>query len=205
MTYENAKEHSRTTFDRIAETYENTTEGWHSRKMMEAALLCLGDALRGALLDVGCGPGLFLKALAEQNPELTLAGLDLSPEMIRVAKERLGTRADLRVGDAEALPWGDERFDHVVCIDSFHHYPNAARALAEMHRVLKRGARLTIADPTAPPVLRQLANAVNPLLHRGDVRLYDQREIVRLLKTQGFERNQWSRVGIWGFVITALA
>ncbi len=204
MNYEEAKEHSRTTFDRLAGNYESTSAGWHSRRMKEAALRCLGSALCGSLLDVGCGPGLFLETLAQRDPGLALAGLDISPEMVRVAKERLGTRADLRVGDAEALPWEDRRFDYVVCVDSFHHYPHATRALAEMHRVLKRGGRLTIADPTVPPVLRQLANAVNPLLHRGDVRMYDQREMVRMLDAQGFERTGWSRAGIWGFVVTAL-
>ncbi|HXX36703.1 MAG TPA: methyltransferase domain-containing protein [bacterium] len=205
MTYEKAKEHARTTFDRLAGNYESTMEGWHSRRMKAAALRCLGNALCGSLLDVGCGLGLVLETLAERDPGLALAGLDISPEMIRIAKERLGTRADLRLGDAEALPWEDHRFDYVVCVDSFHHYPHAIRALAEMHRVLKRGGRLTIADPTAPPILRQLANAVNPLLHRGDVRMYDQRETVRMLEAQRFERIRWSRAGIWGFVVTALA
>ena len=205
MSYEKAKEHSRTTFDRLAANYENTVAGWHSRRMKGVALQRLGTRIRGSLLDVGCGPGLLLKTLAEQDPGMSLAGLDISPEMIRIAKEGLGNRADLRVGDAEALPWEDARFDSLVCVDSFHHYPHPQAALAEMRRALRSGGRLIIADPTAPPVIRQLANIVNPLLRRGDVRMYGEREMKRMLKAHGFEKMEWSIVGVWGFVVTALA
>jgi SAM-dependent methyltransferase len=88
--------------------------------------------------------------------------------MIKLAKERLATRADLRVGDSEALPWEDDRFDYVVCVDSFHHYPNPERALTEMHRV-----------------------------RRGDVRMYEWREIISMLHAHGFERAEWCPAGSW--------
>lgn len=205
MGDEKAKERSRATFDRLAANYEHTLAGWHSRRMKDAALQCFRHPGRGSVLDVGCGPGLLLRALAERDPEMSLAGLDISPEMIRVAKEVLEARADLRVGDAEALPWDDDWFDYLFCVDSFHHYPHPERALSEMQRVLKRGGHLILADPTAPPVIRQLANAVNPLLHGGDVRMYSDREMMRMLNAQGFEQARWSDVGPWGFIVTALA
>ncbi|HLJ59671.1 MAG TPA: methyltransferase domain-containing protein [bacterium] len=205
MSDERAKRRSRTTFDRLAANYENTLAGWHSRRMKEAALQRLGSRVHGPLLDIGCGPGLLLQTLAERDPAMFLAGLDISPEMIRIAKEGLGPRADLRVGDAETLPWEGARFDCLVCVDSFHHYPHPQAALAEMHRVLRSGGRLVVADPTAPPIIRQLANIVNPLLGMGDVRMYGPREMKRMLEAQGFEQVEWSTVGIWGFVATAVA
>jgi ubiquinone/menaquinone biosynthesis C-methylase UbiE len=100
--------------------------------MKEVALRHVARPTRGSLLDVGCGPGLLLEVLAGQPGEMNLAGLDIAPEMIRIARERLGARADLRVGDAETLPWQDGRFDYVLCVDSFHHYPNPERVLAQM-------------------------------------------------------------------------
>jgi ubiquinone/menaquinone biosynthesis C-methylase UbiE len=205
MTYARAKGDSRATFDRLAATYENTVAGWHSRRMKDAALRHLGTSPRGMLLDVGCGPGLLLGALARRGPGLTLAGLDISPEMIRVAREHIGDGADLRVGDAEALPWEGQRFDYLVCVDSFHHYPHPEQALDEMHRVLKHAGRLVIADPTAPPIVRQLANALNPFLRHGDVRMYGRHEMTSMLRAHGFREIEWHRVGAWGFVVTALA
>jgi hypothetical protein len=74
MSYHRAKEQSRTTFDHLAANYENTLVGRHSRRVKETARRRLEDPLRGSLLDIGCDPRLPLKALAEQDPELTLAG-----------------------------------------------------------------------------------------------------------------------------------
>jgi ubiquinone/menaquinone biosynthesis C-methylase UbiE len=204
MPIEKAKEHSRDAFDRLAAKYENSLEGGHSRAMREAALNRLGRPIAGSLLDVGCGPGLLLEVLVERE-EVSVAGIDISPEMIRVAKDRLGVRADLTLGDAESLPWKDDQFDCAFCVDSFHHYPNPERGLAEMHRVLKRGGRLLIADPAAPPVIRQVANLVNAFLRHGDVRIYTRCEMTRMLKAQGFEKIEWYTSGLWGFVVTALA
>ena len=205
VSNEKAKEWSRNAFNRRAAKYEKTLAGWHSRKMKEVALRHVDRPIQGSLLDVGCGPGLLLEVLAGQAGEVNLAGLDIAPEMIRVAKERLGDRADLRVGDAEWLPWEDGRFDYLLCVDSFHHYPNPERVLTQMHRVLKRSGRLVIADPWAPPVLRQMANLVNPLLRMGDVRMYGKRDMMRMLEARGFEKTKWETSGLWGFVVTALA
>lgn len=202
---EKAKEWSRDAFNRRAGKYEMTLAGWHSRRMKEVALRHVARPTQGSLLDVGCGPGLLLEVLAGQPGEMNLAGLDIAPEMIRIAREWLGARADLRVGDAETLPWQDGRFDYVLCVDSFHHYPNPERVLAQMHRVLKRSGRLVIADPWALPVLRQVVNLVNPLLHMGDVRIYGKQEMMRMVEAQGFEETEWETSGLWGFVVTALA
>jgi ubiquinone/menaquinone biosynthesis C-methylase UbiE len=205
MNSEKSKELSRNAFNRSAANYENTVAGWHSRKMKEAALDRLEQPINGSILDVGCGPGIFLNMLARENGELSLAGLDIAPEMIRVAKERLGPLADLKLGDAESLPWEDNRFNYVSCIDSFHHYPNPARVLREMHRVLRRGGRIVMADPSAPVVMRQIANLLNPLLRRGDVKMYGQREMMSLLDAGGFQQAAWSNEGLFGFVVTAIS
>jgi SAM-dependent methyltransferase len=103
-------------------------------------------------------------ALAVNYPELRLAGLDIAPEMIRVATERLGVRAEIKLGDAEWLPWEDASFDYVFCVDSFHHYPNPKRALSEFHRVLKPNRQVVLADRTAPLPVRGVLNSIVRLL-----------------------------------------
>lgn len=192
-------------FNRHATRYEATFAGWHSARMKKAALACLEGPLRGAPLDVGCGPGLLLATLAVNYPELRLAGLDIAPEMIRVATERLRVRAEIKLGDAESLPWADASFDYVFCVDSFHHYPNPKRALSEFHGVLKPNGQVVIADPTAPLPVRGVLNSIVRLLRMGDMCMYHKRDLTNLFNFCRFQSIDWRPEGSWGFVASARA
>jgi len=203
MGSERAKEFARDLFDRQAVRFETTFAGRHSARMKEAALACVKPR-RGTVLDVGCGPGLLLAMLAE-SPELKLAGLDIAPEMVRIATERLRTRAEIKLGDAESLAWEDASFDYIFCVNSFHHYPNPKRVLSEFHRVLKPDGRLVLADPTAPLPIRGLMNSVVQFLRWGDVRLHDKRGITILFDSCQFQLIDWRTCGFWGFVASARA
>ncbi len=190
--------------DRHVSGYEATLVDWHSRTMKDAALRHIYRPVSGAVLDVGCGPGAMLATLAGENPALRLAGIDSDLETIRLAQQRLGARADLRAGDAGELPWEDCQFDLVICVNSFHRYPQPRRVLAEMHRVLKLGGTLVIADPWAPPVVRQLMNLLRALQHRDKRIIYGQREMIWMLGKEGFETPTWTKEGSVGFVATAM-
>ena len=205
MSDERAKKHSRKMFTRIASQYESTMAGRHSERMKMAALRCVDHDVRGSALDVGCGPGLLLSTLAARYPQLHLAGLDIAPEMIKVAQGRLGDRADIRLGESESLPWRDASFNYIFCVDSFHHYPNGKKVLREFRRVLTPTGRLLLADPTAPFLLRAILNSLIGLMRMGDVQMYDRRKITTLLQTCGFTSIQWQESGSWGFVASALA
>lgn len=102
--------------------------------------LRIGPGIR--LLDVGCGPGLFLK-LAEQRGA-TVSGLDAAQPSIEIARERLPT-ADLVVGDMERLPFADRSFDVVTGFNAFQFATAPGRALAEAARVSVAGAPVVIA------------------------------------------------------------
>jgi ubiquinone/menaquinone biosynthesis C-methylase UbiE len=205
MGSERAKGLARGMFNRYAARYEATFAGKHSARMKKAALACLEGPLRGALLDVGCGPGLLLATLAVNYPESRLAGLDIAPEMIRVATERLGVRAEIKLGDAESLPWEDASFDYVFCVDSFHHYPNPKSALSEFHRVLKPNGQVVLADPTAPLPVRGVLKSIVRLLRMGDMRMYNKRDLTDLFDSCRFQSIDWRTEGSWGFVASARA
>lgn len=107
------------------------------------------------LLEVGCGAGLFL---AEQAARVGhVAGVDLSPIQVELARRRLADRiaartAEITLGDAADLPWPDGRFSAVTSIAAFMTFPRPAQVLAEIHRVLRPGGRavLHIGERTAP-------------------------------------------------------
>jgi len=96
------------------------------------------------LLDVSCGSGYLLAAAAAQGAET--AGVDISPEAIRLARE-VSPDSDLRVADCTALPFPNASFDAVTCLGSLEHFPDVEAALAEMTRVARPTARFCFVVP----------------------------------------------------------
>ena len=198
------KGESKTSFDEQAADYDASLSGRHSVILYERVVRALDRHEYGAVLDVGCGTGNLLAAILQRR-KVAAAGIDLSEKMIEKARERLDGGVDLRVGDSERLPWNDGTFDIVTCTDSFHHYPSPIAALKEMRRVLRPGGLVIIADPWAPMPFRQLANAVLPFRKKGDVRLYSEQEMKKLLDESGLKVMSWETIGISAFVLVATA
>lgn len=100
----------------------------------------------GRVLEVAVGTG---RNLPHYPPDVELTGVDLSPRMLDIARQRLaelGRDAVLVEGDAEALPFESDSFDTVVCALGLCSIPDDARAVAEMARVLRPGGRLLLLD-----------------------------------------------------------
>ena len=89
------------------------------------------------ILELGCGPAEFWKRNLDRiDPTWQLTLTDLSPGMIEAAQRVLGDRAEYAVGDAEELPFADERFDVVLANHMLYHVPDRRKAFAEIRRVL---------------------------------------------------------------------
>jgi len=191
------KETSRKFFDKLAENYASTSDGMHSKALYGPVLQKLSTFSFASILDNGCGTGELL-ALISAGEGVAVSGIDISPQMLRIANEKLGEEADMRLGDSEELPWGDNWFDVVTCINAFHHYPNPQKALREIHRVLKKEGLLILADPWLPSPAIQLTNLLIALIASniyGDVRLYSESAIRRLLEECQFKAIEWKRAG----------
>ena len=98
------------------------------------------------ILDVGCGTGSHLELY--QRYHCNLYGLDLSPSMLSVARERLGVAAQLDLGDAAAMPYEDGQFDFAIATLVIHemHPETRRQVLNEIKRVLKIDGRLLLID-----------------------------------------------------------
>ena len=94
----------------------------------------------GRVLDVGCGNGRLLDLL--EGASVVYTGVDVSKQLIAIAREQRGTRGTFVQANALALPFADSTFDIVYSIAVLHHIPSHAyrrRFMEEIRRVLKPG------------------------------------------------------------------
>jgi SAM-dependent methyltransferase len=92
----------------------------------------LGARPEHRLLDVACGPGVLLRAASEYTSKLH--GIDISGVAIEQGRDALPD-AELTVGNAERLPYGDGQFDLITCLGSLERMLDRRQVLREMHRV----------------------------------------------------------------------
>ena len=93
------------------------------------------------ILDAGCGAGWLVRLLAERVPEGRVIGMDISDEMVRRARRNYVDveNAMFVVGAVDEIPWDANFFTHVVSVESAYYWPDPARGLHEIYRVLREG------------------------------------------------------------------
>src|SRR5687767_12350366 len=113
------------------------TTFWRARKAFSLELLEMRPGT--VVLDVGCGIGDEVRAMAERAGRAV--GVDASRPLIEEARRRTTTEQDasFKVGDALALPFDDDRFDGVRTERTLQHVKDPGKALAEMARVARPG------------------------------------------------------------------
>lgn len=100
-----------------------------------------------SLLDLACGGGYFLRAVASEcSGALSLTGMDISSKALEIAKKEAPGARFLN-GVAEALPFERESFDVITCLGSLEHFLDIPGALHEIKRVAKKNARIFILVP----------------------------------------------------------
>ncbi|MBD3318515.1 methyltransferase domain-containing protein [Candidatus Woesearchaeota archaeon] len=108
-----------------------------------------------SVLDLMCGPGYLLGAIAQQRPDLKLRGVDISEDFIEHAKTQcLGT---FEVHDART--WNTkEQFDVVLCTAGIHHLPYGQQSafIERLPRLLKPTGFCIVADPLLPDYSNEL-------------------------------------------------
>ncbi len=150
--------------------------------------------LGGLVLDVGCGTGRLGAAIAAQGYDVF--GADLSPEMLRKARERglVGTYSALTT----RLPFADDSFHLALTVATLHHLETpdrVAATVAEMGRVVKRGGFVVLWDHNP-------ANPYWPILMKrvpqdsGDERLVPLRELLADVHAAGMEPYRVRRSGL---------
>jgi ubiquinone/menaquinone biosynthesis C-methylase UbiE len=126
-----------------------------SRLVADLANVGPGDQV----LDVGCGPGGAAREAARRGAAVT--GVDPAPLMLAMgrwlSRGRSGRGIRFVIGTAEDLPMPDNSVRVAWAISSAHHWADVGTGLSELHRVLKPGGRLIIAERLARPGARGMA------------------------------------------------
>jgi ubiquinone/menaquinone biosynthesis C-methylase UbiE len=142
------------------------------------------------VLEIGCGTGSLLLAIAKQEPGTELVGLDPDPKALARARRkaaRAGIALRLDRGFSDSLPYPDRSFDRVFSAFMLHHLPSSEKepTLREAARVLVPGGRLYLVDFVGPdPGSHDLTD----VLH-GHERLRDNAEdrVIALMTRAGLQ------------------
>jgi SAM-dependent methyltransferase len=126
----------------------------------DAAVEAMVAALRGDVLDVGCGQGPYGATLGALAARGDIAYVGLDPDDAHIAGLRARWPwATLRVGTAEALDPAAERFDHALLLRSWNHLADPARVAASLARMLRPGGTLLVVDNVAFGLVRSRRQA----------------------------------------------
>jgi SAM-dependent methyltransferase len=147
------------------------------------------------VLDMGCGAGRHAFEMYRRGGDVIafdqdgdeLAGvLDLFGAMRDAGEVPDGAEADIKQGDALALPFADAEFDRVVAAEVLEHIPDDEAAIAELARVLRPGGTIAVTVPRWLP--EKVCWALSDAYHEvegGHVRVYRGHELVARLEAAG--------------------
>lgn len=117
--------------------YDSPRGRWIGETEYTLAALQLAAQTGDSLLDVGCGTGWFTRRFAQDG--LRVTGLDANPEWLAYARSRSDAAIHWVEGNAQALPFPDAHFDHVLSIAALCFVEDEMKAVAEIVRVAHRG------------------------------------------------------------------
>lgn len=138
----------RSAFDQRAERYDDSAMHRGVADTVAQGLDLVGVE---TIVDIATGTGLVLRALDRSGSAsgIRLVGVDLSPEMLRVARRELPS-AEWVEADASHLPLADGSADIATCVTALHIIPDVSAALGEWARVLRPGGHLVTASFASP-------------------------------------------------------
>jgi len=193
-------------FDRRAGRYDRwLKQRWFfgpvHRTMLSALRLVPGERF----LEVGSGTGTLTLAVAATTG--SAVGVDPAPRMVEEARRKPvppGATVAWVVAAAEELPLPDESFDVAASSISMHHWVDLAAGLRELHRVLRPGGRIVLAD-VAPRGIARAASAVGGLGSRRDHSAHDPDELARAVGAAGFSKLRVLRRGALSHLVAFIA
>jgi len=173
-------------FNQLAGKWDKmTSEETRSRlpEMIRDLRIRPGDAV----LDVGGGTGILLPLLYKvAGNKSKIISLDIAEEMLKRARNNSHPNNIHYVhADVTAIPLASETFDVVICYSCFPHFPDKAKALAEMARVLRSSGRLVICHTASRHDINKLHESIGDVI--GNDTIPDEATMRDMLKASGLK------------------
>lgn len=161
--------------------------------MAERLIEQIGIAQEERILDLGCRDGWACRLLSRLSPEGAIVGVDLSDEMINLARRKSADADNIlyTLGSAEEIPWAEDYFTHVLSIESAYYWHSPERASREIFRVTAWGGQvhLLMSFYGENPHTRHWAESAGERLHRKTADEWKE-----LFELQGFRNVQMRRI-----------
>ncbi|MFB6082417.1 MAG: methyltransferase domain-containing protein [Halanaeroarchaeum sp.] len=182
------KRRARRFYKYLSKVYDRVNPYIWNEAMRGRALDMLEFDEDDRVLDVGCGTGFGTEGLLEFSTDVY--GLDQSEHQLAKARAKLGDDVvQFLRGDAERLPFADDRFDVIWSSGSIEYWPNPVRALEEFRRVVVPGGQVLVVGPNYPPwpVVQQIMDSI--------MLFYDVDEAQRMFEAAGFAAIEHQEMG----------
>jgi ubiquinone/menaquinone biosynthesis C-methylase UbiE len=158
------------------------------------------------VLDIACGTGELERLILAEHPTQHMVGVDISEQMLKVARQKLQNYSNVRfeLASASALPFDNASFDTVISANSFHYFDDPNAALNEMQRALKPNGNLIILDWCKDFLVCRVCDWILQRIDPAHQQCYTQAEFHQFLSSAGFCVRQSSTVRfglIWGLMV----
>ncbi len=178
-------------FNLIARYYDFFFGNW-IRTTQKRAIGIIQIRNNSKILDAGCGTGNFLKILENSKKNLSLYGVDVSKEMLKIAKGKL-KKSKLKNKAVEKTGFKDNSFDYVFSVDAFHHYSNQNLAMKKFYKILKKNGSLAVIDLSFGFALNKVFQKIEP----GNNKMYSPKGMRHLFEINKFKDIKQNKVGLF--------
>ncbi len=156
-----------------------------------------------SILDVSGGTGLLAEKILSKNvPNVKISILDVSGEMLSIAKKRLiGRNVKIIKGDAHSLPFKNNSFSQIVCVSAFHYYKYPHKIINEFKRVLNKNGYVILVDWCNDSFYFKIFNIFMRTFSKSYIKAYTSKEIKQLFISNVFKVEKFV---VWNYKLWSL-
>lgn len=181
---------------------------WHLTRFREISKII--EPSGGKILDIGSADGTFTKIIVEKSRADKVVGIDVLEKSVSYAKRRFARSRVMtfRVADAHDLPFKNNEFNAIFCLETLEHVEDPRKVVGEIYRVLKKGGYLVVLVPSENLLFR----ALWPLWLLGKGRVwkgthlnhFSSDQVLDVIQKKGFEVVENNKF-LWGMLQAAKA
>jgi ubiquinone/menaquinone biosynthesis C-methylase UbiE len=171
-------------------TYDTSYRSKFFRAIQSKAVDMLDIKPDMTFLDLGCGTGwAVMYAFKKTNGQGTYIGIDISEKMIDKANEKFKDEQAIKFiqSSADSINLSDNSVDKVICTNSFHHYNDPTKVLANVKKILKPNGIFCIADITTDFLIAIFLNKLLKKTEKGHVSFYSSNQYKEMFQHVGLK------------------